>query len=208
MSRDAMNRFDEFAAQWDAKPSRVKMAKEMAEAIRKVVPLNEEMDICDFGAGTGLVSFQILPYVKSLLALDSSTGMLDQFNQKIETLNIANCRAETIDPQHPKLPENAFDLIISTMTFHHIEEPVETLKVLRASLKEEGMVTILDLDKEDGSFHEHGNEGIHHMGFDREEFLEHLGDAGFDRITIETACEVHRESTGLVYPIFIAHAVK
>ena len=53
-------RFDRVAAEWDASPTRVALARAVVEAIRAAVPLDAEMRALDFGAGTGLVTLGLL----------------------------------------------------------------------------------------------------------------------------------------------------
>jgi ubiquinone/menaquinone biosynthesis C-methylase UbiE len=69
-------RFDRVAADWDANSGRVALAKGVVDAIRKAAPLRPEINAMDFGAGTGLVTLGLLPYVGSLTAVDASRKML------------------------------------------------------------------------------------------------------------------------------------
>ena len=49
-------RFDERAAEWDANPARVALARGDVEADRAADPLRPDMSVIDFGACTGLIS--------------------------------------------------------------------------------------------------------------------------------------------------------
>jgi len=53
------------------------------------------------------------------------------------------------------------------MALHHIESTQALVQVFSDHLKPGGMVALADLDKEDGSFHPEGSEGIFHRGFER-----------------------------------------
>lgn len=46
--------FDNAAATWDENPARVKLAHDVARAIRHTMQLTPDMDVLDFGGGTGL----------------------------------------------------------------------------------------------------------------------------------------------------------
>jgi hypothetical protein len=50
-----MNRFDMAALTWDEKPARVNIAKNVAEKIKELVPLNQNMKVLDFGCGTRII---------------------------------------------------------------------------------------------------------------------------------------------------------
>ena len=77
-----MNRFDMAALTWDEKPVRVNIAKNIAEKIKELVPLNQNMKVLDFGCGTGLLSFFLQPYVGEITGIDTSKGMIEVFDKK------------------------------------------------------------------------------------------------------------------------------
>ena len=63
MKPNEVKNFDQDAAQWDEHPGKLKMAGDAAAAIlREVVP-SADMDVMDFGCGTGLLGLQLLPQV-------------------------------------------------------------------------------------------------------------------------------------------------
>jgi 2-polyprenyl-3-methyl-5-hydroxy-6-metoxy-1,4-benzoquinol methylase len=52
-------RFDQVAGSWDEDPGRVALARAVAEQIRQQVPLMPQMDVLDFGCGTGLLTLAV-----------------------------------------------------------------------------------------------------------------------------------------------------
>ena len=66
---------------------RVKLATDVAGAVSAEVRLAADMDVLDFGCGTGLLALQLQPYVRSITGVDSSQGMLD-------VLGSEDCQAE------------------------------------------------------------------------------------------------------------------
>jgi 2-polyprenyl-3-methyl-5-hydroxy-6-metoxy-1,4-benzoquinol methylase len=54
--------------------------------------------------------------------------------------------------QHP-VPTDRFNLIVTAMTMHHVEDVETVLVRLGSMLAEEGWLAIADLCQEDGSFH-------------------------------------------------------
>ncbi|MDD4138360.1 MAG: methyltransferase domain-containing protein, partial [Methanoregula sp.] len=68
--------FDSAASTWDEDPGRVKMAHDVARAIRETVTLRPDMDVLDFGCGTGLLALNLQPHIRTITGVDSSQGML------------------------------------------------------------------------------------------------------------------------------------
>ena len=75
-----------------------------------------------------------------------------------------------------------------------------------AHLKPNGKVALADLDKEDGTFHAEGTEGIYHEGFDRDEMRSILEKNGFRDIKFVTAHTVAGEEKD--YPVFLVTATR
>jgi len=76
--------FDQAAATWDDNPSRVELAASVAKAMGQDVPLRADMQIMDFGCGTGLITYHLAPQVASVTAADVSAEMLAALRRKAE----------------------------------------------------------------------------------------------------------------------------
>ena len=62
-----------------------------------------------------------------------------------------------------------FDLIVSSMAFHHLNYPGKVLNKLKNNLNSGGKIIVVDLDKEDGTFHpDNEGMGVKHFGFSKE----------------------------------------
>jgi SAM-dependent methyltransferase len=192
MHRDTQARnFDGEAANWDAKPARVKLAGEIASAMLAAVSLTREMDVLDFGCGTGLLTLALQPFCRTVTGADSSTGMLDVLAAKAARAGLGNVRRHHIDPAAPDLPAGPFDLIVSSMTLHHIQEPGPVLAGLHAALAKGGAVCLADLEPDGGLFHD-DNQGVFHFGFSREQMRALLAGAGFSAIRLHTAARIDK----------------
>lgn len=196
-----MSKFDLAALTWDEKPARVKIAKSVADGIKEDIPIREGFKLLDFGCGTGLVSFFLADSVEQIVGLDSSQGMVDMFNKKAKENGI-NAVAYKVDIFNQDFTENNFDIIISSMTFHHIKRPVDILKKLSKHLKKGGYIAVADLVKEDGTFHD-DNEGVEHFGFEIEEFESFLKEAGFKDIKSKIIYKIKKENREREYPVFL-----
>lgn len=198
-----MSRFDAAAADWDKGDLRQRIAYETAETIFETIPLRADMDLLDFGAGTGLLTYRLAPSVHSVTAVDTSPKMLEVLQSKSTPEHVI--KTECRDIMHMPLDET-FDGIISSMAMHHVEDTAAFLDALHAHLRSGGFIAIADLDQEDGSFHAHGNEGVFHFGFDREQLKALAEKSGFTDVRFGTALTI--EKPGRDYPIFLLSARK
>ena len=200
--------FDEKAADWDANPARVALAKAVVEAIRAAVPLRNDMAAMDFGAGTGLVSLGLLPEVGDITAVEASGEMLRVLAEKVTALGVSNLHTLKCDVGEAALPRSCFDLIVSSMVLHHLPDVAMVLKHLRPSLRTGGWIALVDLDTEDGTFHADPT-GIFHHGFERATVCRWLGEAGFTDTGSRDAYRITRPGSDGVphtYPVFLVTA--
>jgi ubiquinone/menaquinone biosynthesis C-methylase UbiE len=181
--------FDSAAANWDEKPARVQLAGDVAAAIMQQVALQPDMEVLDFGCGTGLLTLRLAPLVKSVTGVDSSRGMLDVLAAKIARQNVGNVRALLLDLEAGDALPDTYDLIVSSMTLHHIREIGPLLDRFYQALTPGGRLCLCDLDLDDGLFHD-DNQGVFHSGFDRTSLRQALAAAGFEDIQDTTAAEV------------------
>ena len=185
--------FNKEAATWDENPARVKIATDVARAIMDTVRPDKAMDVLDFGAGTGLLSLAVQPHVHSITAIDSSPGMLAVLEEKMRKQGLTNVQTRVVDLGKGDAFDGRFDVIISSMTFHHISDVGSVLRKLAAALKPGGRIAIADLDSDDGKFHDSA-EGVFHNGFDRCTMLKQFEIAGLTMIRNRTAAIVRKPS--------------
>lgn len=195
-----MNRFDLVASSWDSNSKRVQIAKSAADKILEIVPIKDNFDVLDYGCGTGLLGFGLSEFVKSVTGMDSSKAMIEEFNKKSQELNFENSNAIFHDINDNYLPKNSFDLIVSSMTLHHIKDTDDFVAKSVESLKSDGYLCISDLVKEDGTFHESGNDGVWHFGFELDDLKKIFESNGMQVIFLEEIYIVEKNKN---YPIFL-----
>ena len=194
--------FDQAAATWDLADRRVLLAHAVAEAISLRVPLSRELNALDFGCGTGLVTLELAPKLGSISGADTSPGMLKTLAGKAEIQGIP-VRLMPLDPAGNGELGGPYDLIVSSMTMHHVADVPALFRRFAHHLNPDGQVALADLDEEDGTFHE-DKTGVHHNGFLREQIQSWLAESGFREIQLETAAVTAKESRD--YSIFLATA--
>ncbi len=180
--------FDKEAATWET-PARVKLADDVAGAMLKQIELSRDMDVLDFGCGTGLIAIQFAPRVRSVTGADTSMGMLEIFKDRSKKLSLSNVSTlhlkTTGEPHFPK----QYHLITSSMTLHHVQDTEELLNRIYQGLLPGGYAAIADLDEEGGAFHQN-NDGVFHFGFNRETLGRSFKETGFTDVTFTTAAHM------------------
>jgi 2-polyprenyl-3-methyl-5-hydroxy-6-metoxy-1,4-benzoquinol methylase len=195
-----LSRFDILAAQWDLNPRRVKSAKITTDKLKKLIDI-ENFDILDYGAGSGLISFNLFEDVNSVTAMDNSKGMLKEIQRKIDKANISNIYPLLHDGNKDSFKSKKFDLAVTAMTLHHIKDPKSFIKNITKSLKDGGYLAISDLESEDGTFHTDGNKGVEHFGFDKSDIISWFEDAKLKLIYCETNETIQKHKD---FDIFLA----
>ncbi len=197
--------FNNEANTWDT-DRRIKRAKLISDFINKKATLHSEMNVLEFGCGTGLISFNLYPLVKSVIGYDTSEKMLEVFNQKMNDLNLS-----TVNITNNLMTyTNQIDCVISSMVFHHILDIKTQLIELSKILKIGGQLFIVDLDLDDGSFHQDELDFVGHNGFDRNEFCDVLKSVDFEIIEVGTVLSdiKHVSDVDVPYSLFYVKARK
>jgi tRNA (cmo5U34)-methyltransferase len=198
---DGTRRFDQAASTWDEDPGRVRLARAVAKQILQRLGQTSDLDVLDFGCGTGLLTLALQPHVRSVTGADSSAGMLGVLEQKVRALRLESVTPYLLDEAHPLASAGSCDLIASSMTLHHVRDLPALFSEFRALLRNGGRVALADLDQEDGTFHKPEVTDVHHLGFERGEIRRLLSAAGFDDLQDATAF-VHRRGDR-DYPVFL-----
>ena len=196
--------FDKEAAAWDDNPVRVKLSEDLGNALCAAVPLTPDMRVLDFGCGTGLVTLRVGPRVASVTGADTSQGMLDVLTAKAAAAGLGTVRPFLIGPDGA-LPGETYDLVMSSMTLHHVEDIPALLRAFHARLAPGGWLCVFDLDPEDGEFHA-DPAGVFHNGLDRSVLLEQFAAAGFKSVACSFAAGVTkpgRNGTLRAFSVFL-----
>ena len=100
------------AENYEALVSREDYHGNLLPAIEKIIPL-QNLDVVELGAGTGRLTCQLAPKVRSIRAFDISQHMLDSAITKLKSSGLSNWQAQTAD--HRALPVNdqCADVVIS-----------------------------------------------------------------------------------------------
>lgn len=198
------NSFDMKAATWDDDPAKVERAETVALAIRDAIPLDRSTRLLEYGAGTGLVAQTLRNTVGPITMADTSAGMREVIGEKIAAGVFTDAKVWDVDLGAEPAPDEEFDVVVTVMAMHHIPDLETVLANFADLLVAGGRVAIVDLEKEDGSFHGHDFDG--HHGFDPAELTSQLEAAGFADVSFQRCHQIVRDD--VTYPIFLATAVR
>ncbi|MDO5292074.1 MAG: class I SAM-dependent methyltransferase [bacterium] len=198
--------FDQVASSWDSK-RRIRRAETLANIIKEEVPDMENKKVLEFGCGTGLLTFQL--YQENAIQIygyDLSPKMCSIYEKKIELYeafyNVHLIKELT--------EEKDYDLIYSSMVFHHIINLKEKLEEVIGLLAAGGTFLMIDLDKEDGTFHKNEEDFHGHNGFGHKEVKTLLQDSGLVNISVKTVYQGTKyiNNQEIPYSLFVAKGTK
>jgi ubiquinone/menaquinone biosynthesis C-methylase UbiE len=121
-----------------------------AETVMKLADLREGMYVADIGAGEGYYTVRLSPLVGKrgrVLAQDIVPATRDALAQRVQRENIDNVAVKLGEPNNPHLPDGSFDRVLLIHMYHEIEMPAEFLWHVRADLKPDGRVVVVDADR-------------------------------------------------------------
>ncbi|HBC79172.1 MAG TPA: class I SAM-dependent methyltransferase [Bacteroidales bacterium] len=176
-----MNEFDIKAAGWDENPMHRDRSEAIAVEIKRLIPLNTEMKVLEYGAGTGITSFLLKDHVKEITLMDNSSEMVKVMAGKIKTSKVRNLKVLNFNLEQSDYKNERFDLIFTQMVLHHVSDIDLIISRFYKLLNPGGFLAIADLYPEDGSFHGDGFTG--HRGFDVETLSTLVRNHGFTDIS-------------------------
>jgi ubiquinone/menaquinone biosynthesis C-methylase UbiE len=100
------------AEQYEALVSREDYQSNLLPAIQKIISLNGKT-VVEFGAGTGRLTCQLAPLVRSIQAFDISQHMLDVANAKLVQSVLHNWKTTVADHRSVPAEDHSADLVIS-----------------------------------------------------------------------------------------------
>ncbi len=186
-----MNEFDTKAEGWDANPMHIERAEAIAEQILERIPVRPWMNALEFGAGTGITSFLLKDHLKKITMMDNSPEMVRVMNQKILFSGASNLSAIYFDLEKSPFSDEKFDLILTQMVLHHVNDVQDIIGKFYYMLNPGGHLALADLYPEDGSFH--GIDFHGHKGFDTGELSALAEEKGFMNINSNHCFTITRQ---------------
>lgn len=138
-----------YGAAWLDRSSRE--AEEGPNLAVELLDLNKEMLVVDFGAGSGYFTSKLARQCSVVYAVDVQQEMLEINASQMRKKNITNVKYVLGKTKSTNLPKSTFDLFLLVDVYHELEYPYEIMKDIKSSLKDDGVVVLLEYRKEDPS---------------------------------------------------------
>lgn len=108
----------------------------------------ENMILCDIGAGTGVFSFSAAEIsTNEVYALEKSDNMIEILNMKQNQLNIGNLNIKKVDSDVLPLMDKICDMAVMVTVLHELENKDFMISEIKRILKENGKLLIIEFHK-------------------------------------------------------------
>jgi precorrin-6B methylase 2 len=137
-------------ADWLNRPEREK--EENPEGALDALGIRPGMVVADVGAGTGYMSLRMAKRVGpsgKVYANDLQPEMLRRLRENAVKAGLANIETVQGEEADPKLPPGRMDLVLLVDVYHEFSKPREMIDKIRASMKPDGRLVLLEYRKED-----------------------------------------------------------
>ncbi len=122
-----------------------------AEEVMGLAGVASGMSVADIGAGEGYYTVRLSPIVGHrgrVLAQDIVPQTRDRLAQRVQRERLDNVAVRLGQPADPSIPAHSFDRIFMVHMFHEVTEPYEFLWHLREGLKNNGLIIVVDADRQ------------------------------------------------------------
>ena len=137
-------------ADWLDRPDRE--ATEQPEHVLDVLGVKEGMNVADVGAGSGYFTVRIARRIAPrghVLGTDLQPEMLELLKSKVAAEKLTNVVSVLATESDAKLPRGELDLVLMVDVYHELPKPAQTLAQVRASLRPEGRLALVEYRAED-----------------------------------------------------------
>lgn len=100
----------------------------------------------EMGTGAGLLLSDLLKRTERVIAVDSSTTMLEMA-RKAAGADAARCDFRLGDLEHLPVADGAVDLVVACMVLHHLSSPAGTIREAHRALERGGSIVVVDLHR-------------------------------------------------------------
>ena len=139
-------------AGWLERPERED--EEQTSRAVAALKLRSGMVVADIGAGSGYYTVRMARAVGAegrVYATDIQQGMLDIITRRLTRDRLPQIIPVLSGEDDPKLPPAVLDLALMVDVYHELAEPQAFIRRLKASLKPDGRLVLVEFRKEDPS---------------------------------------------------------
>ncbi len=104
--------------------------------------LSPDYTILEIGTGTGIIALSVASSVKTIVAIDTSKGMLEQAKQKQKNEGIINITFEPGDANQLIIEDTSMDAIICMNIMHLLPNPELVVSEIKRVIKPNGKLIL------------------------------------------------------------------
>ena len=121
-----------------------KHAKQAYDAVIQLIKneLKPDYNILEIGAGTGIIALEIASSAESIVAIDTSKGMLESAKQKQLKEKITNIYFELGDAYNLSCNENSMDTVICMNVMHLLPQPEKVVSEIKRVVINDGKIIL------------------------------------------------------------------
>ncbi|MEO1055303.1 MAG: class I SAM-dependent methyltransferase [Actinomycetota bacterium] len=173
--------WDDLADEWDNQPGVHEYAAAAFASLQEIADRHDvtlaDARACDFGCGTGLLTAQLVPLARSIVAVDNSPRMRDVLDRKGTRHGWGNVSTSVSIPA-----EGRFDVVACSSALAFVPDYLSMATTLARHLDPGGLFVQWDWELEPGD--------AHGVGFTRDQITTTLTAAGLTEVAVDTAFEV------------------
>ena len=98
-----------------------------------------DMEVLEFGCGTGSTAIAHAPYVKHIHAIDISSKMIEIAQSKADTEKVTNVTFEQSTIEELSVPDQTLDVVLALSILHLVENKEEVIAKVHRMLKRGGV---------------------------------------------------------------------
>ncbi|MEO8605584.1 MAG: metalloregulator ArsR/SmtB family transcription factor [bacterium] len=173
--------FSSAAGQWDR--LRRDMFGERFDLVGLAGLLDDAWTVGDLGCGTGQIAATLAPFVRQVIAVESSRAMLSAARQRLG--GVANVDLRRGELETLPIDDGGLDAAVICLVLHHVAEPAAVLREAARALQPGGRLLLIDMAQHDRVEYRQ-QMGHVWLGFAAAQIIDWLTQAGFDAPRVQS----------------------
>jgi ubiquinone/menaquinone biosynthesis C-methylase UbiE len=117
------------------------------DRVMDILGITSAKSVADIGAGSGWFSVRVarrVGAVGTVYAVDINPEAIQYIDQRAQKEQLANVKTILSKPDDPLLPAHSVDAVLLLKTYHEVAHPITLLRNLRAALRPDAKVGVID----------------------------------------------------------------
>jgi ubiquinone/menaquinone biosynthesis C-methylase UbiE len=115
------------------------------EKLISITSASKKDTVLEVACGSGIVSCEFSKYVKSVVGIDMTQGMLDEAKKLQLKETIKNVNWQIGEAENLPYDDESFSIVISRFGFHHFLNPFKVMSEMKRVCKPGGILVVVDV---------------------------------------------------------------